>query len=409
MYRPGMTDVAAWPDPYERRARAILRDAPLVDGHNDLAYALRERVGLQTSSLDLREPRPGLDTDIPRLRQGLVGAQFWSVWVPAALPEPEAVVQSLEQMDVVHGFIERYPETFALATTADEVEAAFAGGRIASLLGLEGGSMIGSSMPALRNAYARGIRYMTLTHWLTTRWADSATDPARHGGLTAFGREVVREMNRLGMLVDLSHVSPATMAAALDVSEAPVIFSHSGALGVCDHPRNVPDDILARVPANGGVVMAVFLSAFVSQAFRDHIRGAESAGIDDALARRMWLAKNPGPHATLAGVADHIDHLREVMGIDHVGIGSDFDGGEPLPDGLHDVSCFPALIAELLRRGYSDDDVRKVAGGNVLRALRGAETTAARLQAERPPSEATIESMDGAASDAGAAQAAETD
>lgn len=395
LYRPGMTDVAATTDRYERRAREILRDAPLVDGHNDLAYALRERVGLRTGSVDLREPQAGLDTDIPRLRQGLVGAQFWSVWVPAALPEPEAVVQSLEQMDVVHGFIERYPDTFALATTADHVDAAFAGGRIASLLGLEGGSMIGSSMPALRNAYARGIRYMTLTHWLTTRWADAATAPPRHGGLTAFGREVVREMNRLGMLVDLSHVSPATMAAALDVTEAPVIFSHSGALAVCDHPRNVPDDILARVPANGGVVMAVFLSGFVSTVVSRQIDASRAAVGEDRIAQRLWRTKHPVPNATLGGVADHIDHLREVMGIDHVGIGSDFDGGEPLPDGLGDVSCFPALIAELLRRGYSDEDVRRVAGGNVLRALRGAEATAARLQAERPPSEATIEELDG--------------
>jgi len=382
-------------DAFEARAAAILRDAPLIDGHNDLAYALRERAGLATSAVDLRAPQPELDTDIPRLRLGEVGGQFWSVWVPAALPEPEAVRQSIEQMDVVHGFIERYPEAFALATTADEAEAAFASGRVASLLGLEGGSMIGSSMPLLRNAYARGIRYMTLTHWLTTRWADSATDPARHGGLTAFGREVVREMNRLGMLVDLSHVAPTTMTAALDVTEAPVIFSHSGALAVCDHPRNVPDEILARVPANGGVVMAVFLSGFVSQAVRDHLRGAEAIEADEPTARRAWLAANPGPSATLAQVADHIDHLRDAMGIDHVGIGSDFDGGEPLPDGLTDVSCFPALIAELLRRGYSDDDVRKVAGGNVLRALRGAEATAVRLQADRGPSEATIEALDG--------------
>ncbi len=297
MYRPGMTDATPTTDPYERRAREILREAPLVDGHNDLAYALRERVGLRTSSVDLREPQPALDTDIPRLRQGLVGAQFWSVWVPAALPEPSAVVQSLEQMDVVHGFIERYPDTFALATTADEVEAAFAGGRIASLLGLEGGSMIGSSMPALRNAYARGIRYMTLTHWLTTRWADAATDPPQHGGLTAFGREVVREMNRLGMLVDLSHVSPQTMAAALDVTEAPVIFSHSGALAVCDHPRNVPDEILARVPANGGVVMAVFLSGFVSQGLsRPHPRRRARPAATIALAHAgCGWPKHPGP------------------------------------------------------------------------------------------------------------------
>jgi len=382
-------------DPFEVRARDLLRDTPLIDGHNDLAYALRMRAGLRTSAVDLRQPQPALDTDIPRLRAGSVGGQFWSVWVPADLAEPDAVIQSLEQMDIVHGFVERYPGTFALATSADEVEAIFASGRIASLLGLEGGSMIGSSLPLLRNAYARGVRYMTLTHWLTTHWADAATDAPRHGGLTPFGREVVREMNRLGMLVDLSHVSPATMAAALDVTEAPVVFSHSGALAVCDHPRNVPDEILQRVPANGGVVMAVFLGAFVSQAFRDHVARAEDVDADDPAARKAWLAAHPGPRVSLSQVADHIDHLRDVAGIDHVGIGSDFDGGEPLPDGLTDVSRFPALLGELLRRGYTDDDVRKVAGGNVLRVLRGAEAVAARLQVERAQSEATIEELDG--------------
>ena len=381
-------------DPFETRARAILRDTPMIDGHNDLAHALRENVGLRTSTVDLRVPQVHLDTDIPRLRLGAVGGQFWSVWVPAALPESEAVRQALEQMDVVHGFIKRYPETFALATSADEVDAAFKGGRIASLLGLEGGSMIGSSLALLRNAYARGIRYMTLTHWLTTRWADAATDGPQHHGLTPFGREVVREMNRLGMLVDLSHVSPETMAVALDVTEAPVIFSHSGALAVCDHPRNVPDEILRRVPLNGGVVMAVFLTGFVSQAFRDHLARAQDVDADDPAAREAWMAAHPFPNATLSQVADHIDHIRDVAGIDHVGIGSDFDGGKPLPDGLGDVSRFPALIGELLRRGYSDDDVRKVAGGNVLRVLRGAEAVAARLQGVRGPSEATIEELD---------------
>jgi len=380
----------------ESRARDILRDSPLIDGHNDLAYALRHRVGMRTSQVDLRQPQPDLDTDIPRLRAGRVGAQFWSVWVPAELPEPEAVVQSLEQMDIVHDIIARYPDTFGLATTADELEAVFASGRIASLLGLEGGSMIGSSMSVLRNAYARGIRYMTLTHWLTTRWADAATDPPQHGGLTAFGLEVVREMNRLGMLVDLSHVSPATMTAALDATEAPVVFSHSGALAVCDHPRNVPDEILRRMPANGGVVMAVFLGAFVSQAYRDHAARAEAAVGDERAARRAWLVENPGPTVTLSQVADHIDHLRDVAGVDHVGIGSDFDGGEPLPEGLTDVSGFPALLGELLHRGYSDDDVRAIAGGNLIRTLRGAETVATRLQGERGPSEATIEELDGA-------------
>ena len=310
------------------------------------------------------------------------------MWVPAALPEPAAVVQSLEQMDVVHGFIERYPETFALATTADEVEAAFAGGRIASLLGLEGGSMIGSSMPVLRNAYARGIRYMTLTHWLTTRWADAATDPPQHGGLTAFGREVVREMNRLGMLVDLSHVSPQTMAAALDVTEAPVIFSHSGALAVCDHPRNVPDEILRRVPANGGVVMAVFLSGFVSQAFRDHLAPRRGCRLTTRPPAGRWLAEHPGPHATLAGRSPTTSTTSaRSPGIDHVGIGSDFDGGEPLPDGLDDVSCFPALIARtaparLLGRRRPQGRRRERAPGAARR--RGRRRHASRPSARRP-------------------------
>ena len=387
-----MTDTA---DALETRARDLLRDTPLIDGHNDLAYALRGRVGLRTSEVDLRRPVPGLDTDIPRLRSGGVGGQFWSVWVPADLPEPDAVLQSLEQMDIVHGFIARYPETFGLATTADEIESVFASGRIASLLGLEGGSMIGSSMANLRNAYARGVRYMTLTHWKTTRWADAATDDPRHDGLTAFGREVVREMNRLGMLVDISHVAPSTMRVALDVSEAPVIFSHSGALAVCDHPRNVPDDVLARMPVNGGVVMAVFLGQFVSQAYRDHAARAEEAVGMDRAARHAWLAANPGPPIPLTAVADHIDRLRDIAGIDHVGIGSDFDGGEPLPEGLTDVGGFPALLGELLRRGYSDADVRAIAGGNLLRTMRDAEAVAARLRVERAPSEATIEDLDG--------------
>src|SRR4051794_15221904 len=254
-------------DPFEARARDILAETPLIDGHNDLAYALRKKVGIAGSRVELREAQPDLDTDIPRLREGRVGGQFWSVWVPADLPEPDAVIMALEQTDIVHGIVDRYPDVFGLSTTADEVEAVFAGGRIASLLGIEGGGMIGSSLAVLRNAYERGVRYLPLTHWQTTRWADSATDEPRHDGLTAFGREVVREMNRLGMLVDLSHVAPSTMAAALDVSEAPVMFSHSGALAVCDHPRNVPDEILRRMAVNGGVVMAVFLDGFVSQGF----------------------------------------------------------------------------------------------------------------------------------------------
>jgi membrane dipeptidase len=394
-------------DQFIDRARAILRDAPLIDGHNDLAIALRERVGMRTSSVDLRGHVEGLDTDIPRLRAGGVGGQFWSVWVPATLPELEAFRMAVEQLDVVHRFVARHPDVFTFATTADEVERAFAAGHIASLIGLEGGSMIASSLAALRQLHARGVRYMTLTHWKTTRWADAATDAPQHDGLTRFGVEVVREMNRLGMLVDLSHVSPVTMSAALDATEAPVIFSHSGARSVTDHPRNVPDEILARVRDNGGIVMAVFLSGFISAEVSEHTAPGEAledaylaehpnATASEARAVSLgWLADHPAPRTTIGQVADHIDHLRAAMGVDHVGIGSDFDGGELLPDGLQDVSGFPRLLGELLRRGYSDDDVRKIAGGNILRVMRAAEAVAERLQATREPSEATIEELNG--------------
>ena len=395
-------------DPLLERALDLLASSPLIDGHNDLAIALRSRVGgIGVSGVDLRRPVDGLDTDIPRLRAGRVGGQFWSIWVPAELPEEKALPMGLEQLDIAAGFAGRYPDVFGRATTADEVEAVFASGRIASLLGLEGGAMIASSLPILRTYFERGVRYMTLTHWKTTRWADAATDDPQHDGLTAFGREVVREMNRLGMLVDLSHVAPSTMAAALDVAEAPVVFSHSGAFAINPHKRNVPDEILRRVPGNGGVVMAVFLSQVVS----DEVRRAVQPGADLADAyerehpdasteeireiRRRWLEANPPPDATTAQVADHIDHIAKVAGVEHVGIGSDFDGGELLPTGLQDVSGFPNLIAELLRRGYSDAEVRGIAGGNVLRVMRGAEAAARRLQAERGPSEATIEELDG--------------
>jgi len=327
--------------------------------------------------------------------------------VPAELPEERALPKALEQLDIANAFADRYPDAFGRATTADEVEAVFESGRIASLMGLEGGAMIASSLPILRTFFARGVRYMTLTHWKTTRWADSATDEPRHGGLTAFGREVVREMNRLGMLVDLSHVAETTMAAALEVVEAPVVFSHSGARAINAHTRNVPDEILRRIPANGGVVMAVFLGQFVSEAVRRHNQPGEE--LEDAwtlehpegtpeearAVRKAWLAANPPPATTIGQVADHVDHLVEVMGPEHVGIGSDFDGGDLLPVGLEDVSRFPWLFAELLRRGYADDDLRAIAGGNILRVMRGAEAAARRLQAERPPSEATIEALDG--------------
>ncbi|HEY2887090.1 MAG TPA: dipeptidase [Candidatus Limnocylindrales bacterium] len=390
------------------RAREILRGSPLIDGHNDLPEALRRRVDLRISQVDLRGSIPDLMTDIPRLRAGGVGAQFWSVWVPASLPEGEATRRAFEQLDIVRRLVATYPDTFELAGTADDIERIFAAGRIASLMGLEGGSMIGSSLAVLRQLYALGIRYMTLTHWLTTRWADAATDAAQHDGLTPFGVEVVHEMNRLGMLVDLSHVSPTTMAAALDATEAPVVFSHSGARSVTDHPRNVPDEILARVRTNGGVVMAVFLSIFVSKAVADYDQATDQV-VDAARAARpeateaelvevsrSWQREHPAPVATLAQVADHIDRLRDIAGIEHVGIGSDFDGGALLPEGLGDVSRFPDLLAELLRRGYSSDDVRRIAGGNLLRLLRDAEAVARRLEAQRGPSERTIEELDGA-------------
>jgi membrane dipeptidase len=393
-------------DPLEQ-ARTLLQLTPLVDGHNDLAEALRRRAGLATSTVDLEGPVAGLMTDIPRLRAGRVGAQFWSVWVPASLPEPDATRRAFEQLDIVRRMVARYPATFELARTADDVERIFKAGRIASLIGLEGGSMIGSSLAILRQFHALGVGYMTLTHWLTTRWADAATDPPRHGGLTPFGLEVIHEMNRLGMLVDLSHVAPTTMAAALDATEAPVVFSHSGARAVTDHPRNVPDEILGRLKANGGLVMTVFLAGFVSApaaAYEQDVAGrieaihrerpdapeAELDRIEDA-----WRLDHPGPGATIGDVADHIDHLRDVAGVEHVGIGSDLDGGAAMPAGLEDVSHFPDLFAELIRRGYSDPDLCAIAGGNVLRVMRGAETVAARLQRERGPSERTIEELDG--------------
>jgi membrane dipeptidase len=391
---------------YLGQVHEILRGTPLIDGHNDLAEELRERAGLRISAVDLAHPVDGQMTDIPRLRRGGVGGQFWSVWVRPSLPEPVATHRAFEQLDIVKRFVAANPAAFKLATTADEAEQAFATGRIASLIGLEGGSMIGSSLAILRQLHALGVRYMTLTHWLTTRWADAATDTPRHDGLTAFGREVVREMNRLGMLVDLSHVAPSTMAAALDTTEAPVIFSHSGARAVTDHPRNVPDEILARLRANGGVVMAVFLAGFVSSeamAYEAEERTYEayrSTGPDVARAelderRRAWRASHPQPAVTLAQVADHIDHMRDVAGIEHVGIGSDFDGGTWLPEGLEDVSRFPDLLAELMARGYSAGDIRLIAGANVLRLLRDAEMVARRIQPERGPSEATIEELDG--------------
>jgi membrane dipeptidase len=398
---------AGEPPPWSERVQRVMRGVPLVDGHNDLPWAMRDAARYDLDAIDIALPQPKLHTDIPRLRRGLLGGQFWSVYVPASLQGDGAVTATLEQIAFVHELARRYPATFTLAATAADVERIAAAGRIASFAGIEGGHSIGSSLPALRAMYALGARYMTLTHSANVPWADSGTDTARHAGLTSFGEAVVREMNWLGMLVDLSHVSPETMEDALRVTEAPVIFSHSAARALCDVPRNVPDAVLQQLPRNGGVVMVTFVPGFLSpevarawdaqEAEEARLRarhGEDRAAIDAGV--KAWLAAHPRPKATLAQVADHIDHVRKVAGIDHIGIGSDFDGIDEGPTGLEDVSKFPALVEELFRRGYSDADVSKIIGGNVLRALRGAEDVAARLQARRGPSPATIEQLDGA-------------
>lgn len=369
---------------YRDSALRILRSAPLIDGHNDIPDAVREHGGLD--SFDFAVAQPKFMTDIPRLRAGGVGAQFWVAYVPSTTIHggEHPAVYALEQIDMVRRLCRRYPGTFAQALTADDVERAFRRGRISCLIGLEGGHAIENSLGTLRMFYALGVRYMTLTHWETIDWADAATDSAKHGGLTPFGETVVREMNRLGMLIDLSHVSDGTMSDALRVSRAPIIFSHSSARALCNHPRNVPDSLLQRVKANGGIVMVNFYPPFVSEAVRQfgestdaRARALRAAGVDSvavADSTRRWSAG--GPHATLSQVADHIDYLRKAIGVDHVGIGSDFDGIPSTPEGLGDVSKFPDLLAELLRRGWSADDVRKVAGLNLLRVLREAERVA---------------------------------
>ncbi len=400
---PGISEPEA--SDLENRARRLLSRVPLLDGHNDLPWALREAgcAGLDTT--DLSEPVSFTQTDLPRLAAGGVGAQFWSVYVPTALAGETAVATTLEQIDLVLRMIRRYPGRLELALTADDVERIFTAGRVASLLGAEGGHSIASSMGVLRALYELGVRYLTLTHNANVPWADSATDQPRAGGLTEFGRAVVREMQRLGMLADLSHVSPATMSDALEVAEAPVIFSHSSARALCDHPRNVPDDILARLPGNGGVCMVTFVSSFVSPECwaweRELTAELERRGADpwelsarDRVRRERAVA-DPVPRATLAQVAAHIEHVREVAGVNHVGLGGDFDGTDQLPDGMADVSCYPALLGELLRRGWAEDDCAKLAGGNILRVLRDAEAAARELSGQRPPSTTRIEDLDG--------------
>ncbi|HEY0485954.1 MAG TPA: dipeptidase [Mycobacteriales bacterium] len=384
------------------RIRALLDRHPLVDGHNDLLWELRKQVGYDLDRADLAAGVPTTHTDLPRLRAGGVGAQFWSVWVPSD-GSVDGVTGTLEQIDAAHAMIGRHADRLGAATTADEVEAVFASGRVASLLGMEGGHSIGCSLGTLRTMYALGARYMTLTHNDNVPWADAATDVRACGGLTRFGVEVVREMNRLGMLVDLSHVAPWTMDAALDATEAPVLFSHSSARALCDHPRDVPDGVLARVPGNGGVVMVTFVPYFLTEPAREwqqrldaeegRLREQGAPDREERLA--AWRAANPIPVVTVADVADHVEHVRAVAGVDHVGIGGDFDGVPDLPVGLHDVSCYPALLGELADRGWSDGELAALAGGNVLRVLRDAEAVARDLRGRRGPSLATIAELDG--------------
>ncbi len=377
------------------RAHDVLVRHPVFDGHNDLAWAIRRaEEPLDVDAYDLGAPTPG-HTDLDRLRSGGVGAQFWSIYIPGEASDSGFARLQLEQVDIARRFIQKYPE-LVLTGTAAEVEAAMKDGRIASMLGLEGGHAIENSISALRVYYDLGVRYMTLTHNVTLAWADAASDEARHNGLTEFGEDVVREMNRTGMLVDLSHVSPATMSDALDVSEAPVIFSHSSARALTEHVRNVPDSILTRMPGNGGLVMVTFVPSFVSEQLRQwwvQRRSVGEAAIaagggppEARAAVQEFVTENPRPSATIGDVADHIEHVRDMAGIDHVGLGADFDGIGSTPVGLEDVSTYPALITELVRRGWPDGDIGKLTSGNILRVLREAETVAARLQRETPPS-----------------------
>jgi membrane dipeptidase len=400
------TFAAAQNDPLAR-ARNLHRQVPLLDGHNDYPWALRELdPGRDLAKADIGGSVPALHTDIPRLRQGGLGAQFWSVYVPSSMQGREAVRATLEQIDIVHRMVRRWPETFATASTAAEVERIFRSRKIASLIGMEGGHSIDNSLATLRMMHTLGAGYMTLTHSANVPWADSATDEPVLGGLSKFGEEVVREMNWLGMLVDLSHVSPETMEDAIRVSEAPVIFSHSSAKALCNVPRNVPDHVLQLLPKNGGVIMITFVPGFISQEIANHAARLTEAQQSFraqfpnndayvATALERWRAENPEPRATLSQVADHIDHVRKVAGIDHIGLGGDFDGITTVVQGLEDVSKYPDLTAELIRRGYADQDIRKILGLNILRVMRAAEQVSARLRKQRGPSSATIEQVDG--------------
>jgi membrane dipeptidase len=386
--------IAVHADEALEHAKLVLGRSILFDGHNDLPWAIREykEAPGDIAAYDLRGRAPAEgQTDIPRLREGRLGAQFWSVYIPPEAPGGFARTQ-LEQIDLARRLIERYPDTFQLTGTAADIRAAKKAGRIGSMLGIEGGHAIEDSLGALRAYYDLGVRYMTLTHNVHTSWADAAMDQSPgHGGLTPFGEQVVHEMNRLGMLVDLSHTAPETMRDALRVSKAPVIFSHSSARALCEIPRNVPDDVIAKLPQNGGVLMVTFVSGFISQAAADVMLPAtleylerakgKSEAERDAIYEEIQ-AKTKMPRVSVAEVADHIEHIKKIAGVDHIGIGSDFDGATYLPEGLSDVSMYPNLFAELIRRGWSDADLEKIAGGNVLRALEQAEAVALRMQRE---------------------------
>ncbi|MDI3421916.1 dipeptidase [Streptomyces luteolus] len=388
-------------------ARATLAEYPVADGHNDLPWALREKVRYDLDRLDIAADQTGrLHTDLARLRSGGVGAQFWSVYVRTDLTGDAAVSATLEQIDCVQQLLDRHPAELRRALTAADMEAARAEGRIASLMGAEGGHSINNSLATLRALHTLGVRYMTLTHNDNIAWADSATDEPGVGGLSPFGHEVVREMNRVGMLVDLSHVAATTMRAALDTSTAPVIFSHSSSRAVCDHPRNIPDDVLERLPGNGGVAMATFVPKFVLQAAVDWTAAADDnmrahgfhhldTTPEAMKVHEAFEASHPRPVATAATVADHLDHMREVAGVDHIGIGGDYDGTAFTPDGLDDVSGYPNLIAELLSRGWSRADLAKLTWRNAVRVLGAAEDVARDVGARRGPSVATLDQLDG--------------
>jgi membrane dipeptidase len=389
----------------EARVERVLHQTPLIDGHNDLPWEIRARFKSDFAAIDLtsdtaRLPFPPdeapLMTDIPRLRAGKVGGQFWSVWVPVNIKGFEAVQDTLEQIDLVKRMCARYPDDLTMAYSAADTRRIHQSHKVACLIGIEGGHQINNSLAVLRQMYASGARYMTLTHTANTDWADSATDAPVHHGLTPFGEQVVREMNRLGMLVDLSHVSPETMKAALAVSEAPAIFSHSSARALVDHPRNVSDEILRTVAEKGGVVMVNFAPGYVSAVRNrwDADYAAEQTRFNSPpyvglyigqperakAALAEWEKEHPRPSATLAQVADHIEHIRSIAGIDHVGLGSDFDGIEDTPVGLEGVNRYPALLVEIMRRGWTDADIAKLAGGNLLRVMAEAERVATRLQ-----------------------------